>query len=57
MSQNPYSSVQNLMEKFVSDLQINYPSTISTIVRTGDKLCIDKNFEQNETCPLCKVYG
>ncbi|KAF2905089.1 hypothetical protein ILUMI_01073 [Ignelater luminosus] len=54
-SQNPYSSVQNLMEKFVSDLQINYPSTISTIVRTGDKLSIDKNFEQNEKCPLCKV--
>ncbi|KAK4875164.1 hypothetical protein RN001_011586 [Aquatica leii] len=51
---NPYKSIQNLMQKFVSDLQENYPATISTIVRTGDKLGVNKNVGEAK-CLLCKA--
>ncbi|KAK5644881.1 hypothetical protein RI129_006181 [Pyrocoelia pectoralis] len=51
---NPYSSIQNLTEKFVSDLQANYPATISTIVRTGDKLGMS-NEVLIDKCVLCQV--
>ncbi|KAF5273998.1 hypothetical protein FQA39_LY01113 [Lamprigera yunnana] len=51
---NPYASIQNLMQKFVTDLQENYPSTISTIVRTGDKLGINK-YTSNAKCLFCQA--
>lgn len=54
-SDNPYDSVHSLMKKFVVDLQINYPATIATILRTGDKLSLDQNIQINEKCKLCKV--
>lgn len=34
----PMSSVQNLTKRFVSDLQQNFASTVSTVYRTGDKI-------------------
>lgn len=43
------------MTRFVSDLQMNYPATIATIVRTGDKLAVDARIEQNQRCMFCKV--
>lgn len=48
-----FSSVQDLTSRFVRDLQKNFPATISTVVRTGDKLIIDKN--DLKKCDLCKV--
>ncbi|CAH0555444.1 unnamed protein product [Brassicogethes aeneus] len=48
---NPYSSVQDLMKKFVNDLQVNYPATVTTIMKTGDKLAINDNGKQK--CQLC----
>jgi len=50
---NQYSSVQDLMKKFVSDLQENYPATVTTIVKTGDKLALDQN-KLSVKCKLCK---
>uniref|UniRef100_A0A1Y1M405 Cytoplasmic tRNA 2-thiolation protein 2 n=1 Tax=Photinus pyralis TaxID=7054 RepID=A0A1Y1M405_PHOPY len=53
-TKNPYSSMQNLVEKFLADLHVNYPATISTIVRTGDKLGVN-NEPSEDRCMLCKV--
>ncbi|KAJ8965551.1 hypothetical protein NQ314_004051 [Rhamnusium bicolor] len=50
---NPYSSVQDLMKKFVKDLQENFPATVTTVMKTGDKLALDK--DNTEICKLCKV--
>lgn len=44
------TSVQILMKNFVEGLQINFPSTITTIMRTGDKLSCDGN---NNRCKFC----
>ncbi|CAH1102564.1 unnamed protein product [Psylliodes chrysocephalus] len=49
---NPYSSVQDLMTKFVTDLQVNYPATVTTILKTGDKLSLNKHIDVH--CRLCK---
>ncbi|XP_018576024.1 cytoplasmic tRNA 2-thiolation protein 2 [Anoplophora glabripennis] len=49
---NPYASVQDLMIKFVNDLQQNFPATITTIMKTGDKLSLDKGI--TDICTLCK---
>lgn len=51
---NPYASIQNLMEKFVKDLQVNYPSTITTVMKTGDKLTVE-NFQEILKCTFCQV--
>lgn len=53
--ENPFSSVQNLLKKFVNELQMNYPATIATVVRTGDKLTVQSNVQLNEKCKLCQV--
>ncbi|XP_064459573.1 cytoplasmic tRNA 2-thiolation protein 2-like [Ornithodoros turicata] len=48
---DPRASVARLTENFVNGLQVDFPSTVSTIWRTGDKLaakeCSDK------TCKVC----
>ncbi|CAH1982066.1 unnamed protein product [Acanthoscelides obtectus] len=49
---NPYSSIQTLLEKFVVDLQANFPATINTILKIGDKLDIVKG---DISCQLCKI--
>ncbi|KAK9718435.1 Cytoplasmic tRNA 2-thiolation protein 2 [Popillia japonica] len=52
---DPYSSVQNLMVNFVQNLQTNFPSTITTVVKTGDKLSMDKEIFNNRKCELCSL--
>lgn len=54
---NSFSSVQNLLKKFVYDLQISYPATVATVVRTGDKLAVHNNIKFNQRCKLCKVIN
>nr|XP_023029119.1 cytoplasmic tRNA 2-thiolation protein 2 [Leptinotarsa decemlineata] len=49
---NPYSSVQDLMKKFVSDLQVNFPSTVNTILKTGDKLAVAESGPLK--CKMCQ---
>lgn len=52
---NPFNSIQNLLKKFVNELQMNYPATVATVVRTGDKLTVHGDVKVNSTCQLCKV--
>lgn len=45
-----------LTRNFVDELQENFPSTISTVYRTGAKLTIENEAAQAmETCSLCMV--
>ncbi|KAJ6641262.1 Cytoplasmic tRNA 2-thiolation protein 2 [Pseudolycoriella hygida] len=50
-------SLQNVTKSFVDELQSNFPSTISTIFRTGDKISgitVDKNCIVDEgNCTFC----
>lgn len=50
--QSSTSSVNKLITKFVTDLQENFPSTVKTVVRTGDKLTCEKT---GNMCDICKV--
>lgn len=51
---NQYSSIQTLMVQFVNDLQENYPATVATVVKTGDKLALDEKKIAGR-CKLCQV--
>ncbi|XP_039281627.1 cytoplasmic tRNA 2-thiolation protein 2-A [Nilaparvata lugens] len=56
ISMKPIDSIQNLTKKFVTDLQENFPSTVSTVYRTGAKLSIgNEDSNVNEKCALCQV--
>lgn len=52
---NPHASIQNLTETFVTDLQEDFPATVSTIFRTGDKLSMGSSTSQDECCVLCQA--
>jgi cytoplasmic tRNA 2-thiolation protein 2 len=54
---NPPASIQELTETFVTDLQENFPATVSTIFRTGDKLSVGSGMPEDEGCALCQVCG
>ncbi|XP_052894027.1 cytoplasmic tRNA 2-thiolation protein 2 [Anopheles moucheti] len=45
-------SLQNLTSKFIDNLQQSFPSTVSTVFRTGDKLDVLKS-TQGECCRFC----
>ncbi|XP_041048696.1 cytoplasmic tRNA 2-thiolation protein 2 isoform X2 [Carcharodon carcharias] len=54
---NDKASIHRLTESFVNKLQTDFPSTVSTVYRTSEKLntaCCDLNCtEQMEKCLLC----
>lgn len=54
---NPYASIQTLTNKFVNDLQENFPSTICAVIRTGEKMENKTNtpVSEEDTCALCVV--
>ncbi|KAI5754245.1 hypothetical protein M8J77_007073 [Diaphorina citri] len=53
---DPLASLQKAAESFVTDLQTNFPSTVSTVFRTADKLSLDlTSMNVNNTCLLCKA--
>lgn len=54
---NPYASIQTLTNKFVNDLQENFPSTICAVIRTGEKMENKTNtpLSEDEMCALCVV--
>jgi len=54
---NPHASIQKLTETFVTDLQEDFPATVSTVFRTGDKLSIGSSTAEDECCVLCQVCG
>lgn len=47
------STIEHLTEAFVTGLQTDYLSTVSNIIRTGEKLSTDVSKEQN--CALCQA--
>ncbi|PNF40658.1 hypothetical protein B7P43_G05899 [Cryptotermes secundus] len=53
---NAHVSIQKLTETFVTDLQEDFPATVSTIFRTGDKLNMANSMtEAVEHCALCQA--
>lgn len=48
-----HASVNRLTQEFLLGLQAGFPSTISTVVRTGDKLSSNVGNTCNEACSLC----
>ncbi|XP_044252778.1 cytoplasmic tRNA 2-thiolation protein 2 [Tribolium madens] len=53
IDENPYKSVQQLMKKFVNELQVNYPATVTTILKTGDKLTLATKVTNK--CDFCNA--
>ncbi|KFM58644.1 Cytoplasmic tRNA 2-thiolation protein 2 B, partial [Stegodyphus mimosarum] len=51
---NLKSSLQQLTETFISNLQENYPATVFTIFRTGSKLFKNLIRVCNEACWVCR---
>lgn len=47
------SSIEHLTEAFVTGLQADYPSTVSNIMRTGEKLSTEK--KDGSRCVLCEA--
>ena len=50
-----HASIDRLTEVFVSGLQADFPFTVSTIFRTGDKLSIKESTGDQSACALCEV--
>ena len=50
-----HASIDRLTEDFVSGLQADFPFTVSTIFRTGDKLSVKEVSEDVAACALCGV--
>nr|CAD7256334.1 unnamed protein product [Timema shepardi] len=48
------ANIQKLTEKFVTDLQDNFPATVSTVFRTGEKLSGQSGIS-NGRCHLCQA--
>jgi len=50
-----HASIDRLTEEFVSGLQADFPFTVSTIFRTGDKLSVKESSDDAAACALCGV--
>ena len=50
-----HASIDRLTEDFVSGLQADFPFTVSTIFRTGDKLSVKEVSEDVTACALCGI--
>ena len=50
-----HASIDRLTEVFVSGLQADFPFTVSTIFRTGDKLSVKESTDDQSACALCGV--
>ncbi|KAL3859280.1 hypothetical protein ACJMK2_009506 [Sinanodonta woodiana] len=48
------ASIEHLTEAFVTGLQRDYPSTVSNIMRTGEKLSTGAEEESKEYCAMCQ---
>lgn len=50
-----FGSIQELTKKFVTDLDSRFSGTVSTVFRTGEKVCSisNKTRNDNENCALC----
>ncbi|XP_038068458.1 cytoplasmic tRNA 2-thiolation protein 2-like isoform X2 [Patiria miniata] len=51
-----YASIDTLTETFINELQTNFPSTVSTVFRTGEKMCTAGSDDPDAVrrCSMCK---
>ncbi|CAG8746574.1 11264_t:CDS:1, partial [Acaulospora colombiana] len=49
----PKASIERLTEDFIVGLEKNYPSTVSTVVRTGSKLSLQNSVNTEDRCAVC----
>ncbi|KAJ9082487.1 Cytoplasmic tRNA 2-thiolation protein 2, variant 2 [Entomophthora muscae] len=49
----PKASIDRITEEFIAGLDSGFPSTVSTIVRTANKLTPSTNLAPGIWCPLC----
>ncbi|CAG8463658.1 9994_t:CDS:2 [Diversispora eburnea] len=49
------SSIERLTEDFIVGLERDYPSTVSTIARTGSKLTTSNSIDDENRCALCLI--
>ncbi|XP_057334441.1 cytoplasmic tRNA 2-thiolation protein 2 [Microplitis mediator] len=59
-SSDPFASIQQLTEDFILDLESQFTGTVSTVFRTGDKVCASKqshndNKSNDEICVICNA--
>jgi len=48
------SSLQQKTEEFINGLQTDFPHTVNTVFRTGDKVCSTSNpKDDHQVCPMC----
>ncbi|XP_013408735.1 cytoplasmic tRNA 2-thiolation protein 2-A [Lingula anatina] len=49
------ASIERLTETFVTGLQADFPSTVSTIFRTGEKLSVEDMDSEVDRCQFCQA--
>ncbi|XP_041455707.1 cytoplasmic tRNA 2-thiolation protein 2-A-like isoform X1 [Lytechinus variegatus] len=49
-----YASINKLTSEFINGLQVGFPSTVSTVLRTGEKLCTVSSSGDGDNCIMCK---
>ncbi|XP_071487558.1 cytoplasmic tRNA 2-thiolation protein 2-like [Diadema antillarum] len=50
-----YASINALTDDFINGLQVSFPSTVSTVFRTGEKLCSVAPSGGETDCVMCKA--
>ncbi|XP_030831670.1 LOW QUALITY PROTEIN: cytoplasmic tRNA 2-thiolation protein 2 [Strongylocentrotus purpuratus] len=50
-----YASINKLTDDFIHGLQVGFPSTVSTVLRTGEKLCMVSSSGDEGSCIMCKA--
>lgn len=51
-----YASIQSLTEHFIKNLQDNFPATVSTVMKTGDKIeNSTTETKDDQQCAMCQV--
>ncbi|WVR05630.1 hypothetical protein IAU60_002652 [Kwoniella sp. DSM 27419] len=48
-------SLESLTEQFIAGLNVSHPATVSTIIRTGDKLVFPGEADSGPSCPVCQL--
>ncbi|KAL1405126.1 Cytoplasmic tRNA 2-thiolation protein 2 [Vanrija albida] len=49
------ASIEALTERFIAGLNVSHPSTVTTINKTGDKLCFVGDANSAPLCPVCQL--
>ena len=50
------ASIDSLLAAFIAKVQVDYPATIDTIIRTAEKLSVSERLLPETQCPLCLLW-